>query len=177
VTHHYPCSHRLGRVGLLLLLALPLSACTTFFYGDEQEEENQGGDVVLGDATPEERLTATAESIERSLSVLASAQTAKSPPVLRTAPLITPRGGMGGRADIDWVGPIAPLLDRIATMTNYRVKILGPAPSIPIVVSIYAKDTVIAEILQNASLQAGTRAQILVFPETHVIEIRYLSSS
>jgi defect-in-organelle-trafficking protein DotD len=123
----------------------------------------------------EASLLETAQSIEKSLAVLASAQEAKSPPVVNTEPLITPEGGMGGTADIDWVGPLGPLVNQLAEMSNYRVKFLGMPPTIPIVVSITAKQTVIAELLQNASLQAGQRAKILVFPENRVIEVRYLN--
>lgn len=123
----------------------------------------------------EGQLVAAAKSIEKSLHTLAAAEEAESPPILRTAPLVTPEGGMGNTADIDWAGPIAPLLDRIARMTDYRVKILGNEPAIPIIVTITAKRTVIAEILQNASFQAGRRAHIVVSPSTRVIELRYLS--
>jgi defect-in-organelle-trafficking protein DotD len=123
----------------------------------------------------EAALLETAQSIEKSLAVLASAQEAKSPPVINTEPLITPEGGMGGTADIDWVGPLGPLVSRLGEMSNYRVKFLGTPPAIPIVVSITAKQTVIADLLQNASLQAGQRAKILVLPENRVIEVRYLN--
>lgn len=123
----------------------------------------------------EGQLVAAAKSIEKSLHTLAAAQEAESPPILRTAPLVTPEGGMGNTADIDWTGPLAPLLDKIARMTDYRVKILGNEPAIPIMVTITAKRAVIAEILQNASFQAGRRAHIVVYPSTRVIELRYLS--
>jgi defect-in-organelle-trafficking protein DotD len=119
-------------------------------------------------------LVLTANSIERSLNVLASAQEAESPPVINIACLITPEGGMGGKIDIDWTGPVEPLIEKIAKMTEYRVKILGNEPAIPIIITITAKDTMIAEVLQNASFQSGKRAHILVFPENHVIEVRYL---
>jgi defect-in-organelle-trafficking protein DotD len=123
----------------------------------------------------EASLLETAQSIEKSLAVLASAQEAKSPPVVNIEPLITPEGGMGGTADIDWVGPLGPLVSRLAEMSGYRVKFLGTPPAIPIVVSITARQTVIAELLQNASLQAGQHAKILVLPENRVIEVRYLN--
>ena len=107
-------------------------------------------------------------------SARAAAQEAESPPIINTAPLITPEGGMGGRVDIDWTGPVAPLIEKIAKMTNYRVKFLGNEPAIPIIVTVAARNTVLAEIMQNASFQAGKRAHILVFPDNHVIEVRYL---
>lgn len=123
----------------------------------------------------EGQLVSAAKSIEKSLHTLAAAQEAESPPILRTAPLVTPEGGMGNTADIDWTGPLAPLIDKIARMTDYRLKILGNEPAIPIMITITAKRAVIAEILQNACFQAGRRAHIVVYPSTRVIELRYLS--
>lgn len=161
------------------LTASAVSAVLSFMLGCQpitpQDNGISAGSSVTA-SSAENQLLETATSIEHSLAVLASAQEAKSPPVIRTAPLITREGGMGGTADIDWVGPIAPLLRRVAEMTNYRVKVLGNPPAIPVVVTINAQNTVIADILQNASLQIGQRAQILVFPENRVIELRYLSS-
>lgn len=123
----------------------------------------------------ETQLIKTAKSIERSLGVLAAAQQADDPPILSTGPLVTPEGGMGHTMDIDWTGPIGPLVERIARMTNYRVKFLGCEPAIPIVVSITGRRLVIAEVLQNVSFQAVKRASVLVFPSNRVIEVRYNS--
>lgn len=122
----------------------------------------------------EAELLATADSIDAALTTLAAAQKAESEPILNPAPLMTPEGGMGGLVDIDWAGPIGPLVEKLATMTQYRVKFLGTEPAIPILVSITAKRAIIAEVLQNASFQASKRAEILVFPESHVIEVRYI---
>jgi len=124
----------------------------------------------------ERDLLAAATSIEKSLNTLASAQEAVSPPIINIGPLVTPEGGMNVKVDIDWTGPIQPLMRKIAEITDYRVKTLGNEPAIPIIITITAKDTVIAEVLQNASFQAGARAHILAFPENRVIELRYLPS-
>lgn len=126
-------------------------------------------------ANIETQLLVAATSIEDSLNILAAAQKAENMPILNTAALTTPEGGMAGIVDMDWTGPVGPLVEKIAHMTHYRVKFLGNEPAIPILVTITAKRGIIAEILQNASFQAGKRATILVFPENHVIEVRYLS--
>lgn len=125
-------------------------------------------------ANVEAQLLATAQSIEHSLGILAAAEKAENAPLLNTEPLVTPEGGMGGKADVDWTGPIAPLLEKIATLSGYRLKCLGNEPAIPVLIAVNAKHVVLADILQNASLQAGKRAQILVFPESRLIELRYL---
>ncbi len=125
--------------------------------------------------TVQEQLILTAQSIEQSLAVLAAAEEVDGPPIIKTAALVTPEGGMGGTADIDWTGPVGPLLYQLANITDYRLKTLGTEPAIPIIVSIAGKCLVIADILQNASLQTAKRAHILVFPENRLIELRYLS--
>lgn len=124
----------------------------------------------------EKDLLFAATSIEKSLNTLAAAQEAVSPPIINIGPLVAPEGGMSIKVDIDWTGPIQPLIKKIAQITDYRVKVLGNEPAIPIIVTITSRDTVIAEVLQNASFQAGARAHILAFPENRVIELRYLPS-
>ena len=130
---------------------------------------------VVNNKEIEQQLIETAQSIERSLAVLAMTQESNNPPLINTAPLITPEGGMGGTADIDWTGPIEPLLHKLADMTDYNLKILGNDPAIPIIVSITQNKAVIADIVKNASLQAGKRATVMVFPANKVIELRYRS--
>jgi len=161
-----PLNHNCRFVLLGMIVLLSLSGCRTTESEVTVSSSPQASEAALVEA---------AQSIDNSLAVLASAQEAKSPPVVNIGPLVTPEGGMGGLADIDWVGPIGPLMTRLGDMTNYRVKFLGTPPAIPIVVSITTRDTAIAEILQNASLQAGQRAKVLVFPENRVIEVRYLN--
>ena len=121
------------------------------------------------------QLVASARSIEKSLATLAAAQEINNIPVLNTAPLLTPEGGMGGTADIDWTGPLEPLLEKIASMADYNLKIMGSPPPLPIIVSITQTKAIIADILKNASLQAGKKANILVFPSNKIIELRYAS--
>jgi defect-in-organelle-trafficking protein DotD len=164
----------------ILLLALVTSGCTVLKNPSDQSStsenrKNTRQKATLGTAHIEAQLLSTAQSIEQSLSTLAAAEKAESPPILNTAPLVTSEGGMGGKIDIDWTGPIGPLVIKLAALTNYRVKFLGSEPAIPILISINAKRTVIADVLQNASLQTGKRAHILVFPASRLIEVRYLS--
>ena len=122
----------------------------------------------------EDQLLQAALSIEQSLGVLAATEKADNPPVFDSALLTTSEGGMGAKIDLEWTGPIGPLVQKIADLTHYRLKFLGKEPAIPILVSISVKATVIAEVLQNASLQAGKRASVLVFPSDKIIEVRYL---
>lgn len=116
----------------------------------------------------------TANSVDNSLRVLAHTQKIYPQQVINTEPLITAKGGMGGRATLDWSGPIEPLLQRIGDLTHYKLKVLGHSPAIPVIVSITAKDSLVADIVKDAGLQATKRANVVVYPNNRIIELRYL---
>lgn len=138
-----------------------------------QKNTDANAAKIATNSAVEKELILAAKSIEASLALLARTQEENNIPLLNTAPLITPEGGMSGTADIDWTGPIEPLLRKLADMTDYKLKVLGNAPAIPIIVSISQDKSVIADILKNAGMQAGKRANIVVFPANRVIEVRY----
>jgi len=81
--------------------------------------------------------------------------------------------GMGGLTSVDWSGPVQPLLREIARSTSYRLRVLGPEPGIPVMVSVYDKNMKIGEVLRNIAYQCGRRATVAVYPEEQVIELRY----
>ena len=93
----------------LLILAVLLSGCTP------------KPTYVMSDV--EYQMMKSALSVEDSLRTLAATQEIYAKNAINTDILSTPQGGMGGLASIDWSGPIEPLLEKIATMTDYRVKI------------------------------------------------------
>lgn len=77
------------------------------------------------------------------------------------------------RASIDWSGPIVELVERVAKAGNYTTRVLGNAPSIPVLISISLKDTSLAEILRDIDYQAGRKASIHVYPNSRIVELRY----
>lgn len=81
--------------------------------------------------------------------------------------------GMGGLTTIDWSGPIEPLVKQIANAANYRVRVLGNKPAIPVLVTVYAKNVMLGDILRDVGYQCGKRASVVVFPMSKVIELRY----
>ena len=81
--------------------------------------------------------------------------------------------GMGGLTSVDWSGPIEPLLKQIAQTANYRVRVLGTEPGIPVLVSVTDKNMMLADILRDVAYQCGRRAAVVVYPESRVIELRY----
>lgn len=112
-------------------------------------------------------------SVSRSLSSLSeTAQAAHPLPNLEPPP--NPASyGMAGLVSVDWSGPVEPLVRQIAKMTGYRVCVLGTVPAIPIIVTVYDKNMMIADILRDVGYQCGRRASVIVYPGSRVIEIRY----
>lgn len=163
---------------MLVLTVGSLCSCSNPHKKHEKHDKKISQDIHnsgKNNVDLESQLINASKSIERSLAVLAMAQEASHPPILNTAPLVTPEGGMGNIVNIDWAGPIEPLLEKVATMSGYHIKVLGSAPAIPIIVSISQQKAVVADILKNASLQAGKRATVLAFPANRVVELRYAS--
>ena len=151
-----------------VILAMISAGCNSNMQTPTEVNDSNNKEIEL-------QLLGAATSIESSLNTLAATKETSNPPILNTTALVTPAGGMGGKLDIDWTGPIAPLLTKLASVTGYEVKILGREPAIPVIVSITQNRAIIADILKNASLQAGKNASILVFPANRVIELRYQS--
>ncbi len=112
-------------------------------------------------------------SVSRSISSLSETAQAAHP-LPKLAPPPNPASyGMGGLTSIDWSGPVEPLIRQIAKVANYRVRVLGTPPAIPILVTVYDKNMMLADILRDVGFQCGRRAEVVIFPESRVIELRY----
>lgn len=112
-------------------------------------------------------------SVSRSISSLSETAQAAHPLPKLDPPPNPASYGMAGLTSIDWSGPIEPLVREMAKVTGYRVRILGTEPAIPVLVTVYDKNMMIADILRDVGFQAGRRAAVVVYPESRVIEIRY----
>ncbi len=121
----------------------------------------------------EVQLAEAASSVSSSLTSLAQVQQAATPAKRPVQPPLPSSYGMGEMVSVNWNGPIGPLVDKIAELTHYHVRVLGTPPSIPILVMLDAQDVPIGTILQNAGYQANKRADIVVYPSTKIIELRY----
>jgi defect-in-organelle-trafficking protein DotD len=121
----------------------------------------------------ESSLAEASYSVSRSVVDIAETVQAAHPmPRLGTAPNPT-LYGMGGLTTVDWSGPIEPLLKQLARASNYRFVVLGTRPAIPVLVTIYSRNTMLGDIIRNVGFQAGERATVVVFPESSTIELRY----
>jgi defect in organelle trafficking protein DotD len=81
--------------------------------------------------------------------------------------------GLDKLANIDWNGPLAPLVARIAAEGGYEFKAVGDEPAVPIVVDITRDNETLVEILRNVGYQATGRALVSVDVAQRRIEVRY----
>ena len=121
-------------------------------YGDNllsSIDSNKANDRRETDAA----LSEAAVSVSNSLNKLAEIQQAVHPQAL--------------------TGPIEPFVRKIAAASQYRLRVLGHSPAIPIIVSITAKDTQLADLLRDIGFQSEQQASLVLYPSSRVIELRY----
>ena len=155
--------------GAVALLSLSLAACSTF-----QAPEHPNPESVVSNQQLQSSMAQAASSVSHSMQNLDATEQAAYPPQSIAESPNPSSYGMGIPTTLQWNGPIQPLIAQIASATNYKMKVLGKKPSIPVIVKINEHNTPVGNILQNAGLQAKDRAQVVVFPSTRTIELRYL---
>ncbi len=154
----------------LIGVALLLSGCTSpqpALPSNGINNPNQAAQIKLAEA---------AASVSQSLNQLAALEKAVHPAARIPAPPDPASIGMAKLASVNWTGPVEPLIRKIAAATHYRVRVIGKRPAIPALVSVNAQNTPIADILRDASFQVEKKADIVLYPRTRVIEIRYIGS-
>ena len=123
--------------------------------------------------TTDSSLAEASYAVSRSISSLSETAQAAHPIPKLDPPPNPASYGMAGLTSIDWSGPVEPLVKQIARVTNYRVRVLGTQPAIPVLVTVYDKNMMVADILRDVGFQCGRRATVVVYPESRVIELRY----
>lgn len=145
----------------LSFLSLALIACTP--------KPPIGSPLDTTDASLAEASFAVSRSIS-SLSETAQA----AHPLPRLDPPPNPASyGMAGLTSIDWSGPVEPLVRQMAKASGYRLRVLGTEPAIPVLVTVYDKNMMLADILRDVGFQCGRRATVVIYPDARVIELRY----
>lgn len=148
-------------VSSLSLLLLAITACTP--------KPPAGNPLDSTDSS----LAEASYAVSRSISSLSETAQAAHP-IPRLDPPPNPASyGMGGLTSIDWSGPVEPLLRQMAKASGYRVRVLGTEPAIPVLVTVYDKNMILADILRDVGFQCGRRATVVIYPDARVIELRY----
>ena len=119
------------------------------------------------------KLAEAARSVSQSLNELKALEKASSPPITKPLPYPSSSGLEKTIASVDWSGPIEPLLQRIAKLAHFHLEVIGKCPAVPVLVTISSQNTPLSYIIRNANLQAGEKANIIVYPGIKTIELRY----
>jgi defect-in-organelle-trafficking protein DotD len=157
------------RILVIVGLALTLTSCANRHAINTTVINNPNSS-----ANANIKLAEAAVAVSQSLQDLAAIERAANPQAKIPPPIDPVKIGMAGLASVDWTGPIEPIIKKIAKATNYRVRVLGRAPPIPVIVSVYAQSIPLADILRDISFQAQKKATIRVYPSSRVLELRYL---
>lgn len=153
----------MNKIRIIVVISFLLCACAP-------PKPPKGYDISQSQAS----LAEASFSVSRSVVDLAEAAQAAHPLPCNLAPSPSPATyGMGGLTSIDWTGPIEPVVKQIAVAANYRVRVLGTPPAIPVLVSVYDKNVMLGDALRNIGYQGGRRASVVVYPGSRVIELRY----
>ncbi len=144
----------------VIALSFILNACAS----TQEPPRNNSSDVALAEASYD---------VSRSISSLSETAQASHPPPMLEPPPSPASYNMAQVTSVDWSGPVEPLLKQLANASDYRLRVLGRPPAIPVMVTVYSKNMMLADILRDVGYQCGRRANVVVFPDTRVIELRY----
>lgn len=150
------------KIVIVSALSLALVACAA-------PKPPKGYDISKSEAS----LAEASYSVSRSVVDLAETAQAAHPLPALAPPPSPATYGMAGLTTVDWSGPVEALLKQMATASNYRLRVLGTAPGIPVLVTVYSKNVMLGDVLRDVGYQCGRRATVVVYPETRVIELRY----
>lgn len=164
-----------AKVLVVIIFSLFLVSCATRKYVVATNYAIPPLPYQLNADDAEIKLAEAAVSVSRSLDSLAEIEKAAHPCLRMPPPIDAPRFGLACLASVDWVGPVEPLVRRIAETTHYCLRVLGREPAIPVIVSINSKNIPFADILRNISLQIHKKACIVIYPHSRTIELRYIN--
>ena len=118
------------------------------------------------------RLAEAADRAANSLNVLAAAEQNKSavelPPLAAGAPIALRRS-----ITVDWVGPVEPIVKKLADRASYSFLVSGKTPEVPIITNLNVRSQPVVEVLRDIGLQMNDRGTLKVDANRKVIEINY----
>ncbi|MBN2690165.1 MAG: type IVB secretion system lipoprotein DotD [Gammaproteobacteria bacterium] len=162
-----------NRIFLLALAAVFLAGCSQTGQKELYINGKSIGGEVSSIKLAEGELAHSSVAIKNSLLQLAEIKRATHPQVRLPLPPNAKNIGMDKLASIDWTGPIEPLVRDVARVCGYKLRVLGKHPAVPVLVSVHEKNVPIVYILRNAGFQAGNRVNIVLYPRSKILELRY----
>ena len=157
-----------NKLSVMLMSALLITGCASGKIYKKPPSNNPSDDASI-------KLAEAANSVSDSMIDMARIEKVITPPNKDNSLTIPNAYNLQARASVDWSGPIAEVTNRVAKAAHFRLRILGQVPAVPILISLDLKDQSLAEILRNIDYQAGKKASIHVYPNSEVVELRYVN--
>lgn len=152
----------------LLMIVLLTSACESLPVGFD----NNTPQLVAEPDSVSAMLADAADRVATSMEKLAAVEYQRSPGVA-VAPVNNAPVELRRSITVNWVGPVEPIVQKLASRSSYNFIILGSPPPVPIVVSLDVENMPVVEVLRDIGLQMGVRADIRVDGNSRTIEIQY----
>lgn len=118
------------------------------------------------------RMAAAVDKASSALETLASVEQARNPGASVQSVPYAPQE-LRRVVTLKWVGPIEPVMQRLADRAGYQMQVNGDMPPAPVVVTVDARQKMVIDVLRDLGLQAGQRADVVVDPERSVVELNY----
>ena len=157
------------KLSVMLMTAILITGCASGVIYKKPPSNNPSDDASI-------KLAEAANSVSDSMIDMARVEKIITPPNKDNTLTIPNAYNLQTRASVDWSGPIAEVTNRVARAAHFRLRVLGPTPAVPILISLDLKDQSLAEILRNIDYQAGKKAYIHVYPNSQVVELRYANT-
>lgn len=168
---------KINKLAYLLPLSLLLVGCASdserYVKLNLKYMSTDKAPITASDKNAQTQIAEAASSVSQSLQQLDAIEMANNKSVKLPGPLNPRITGLTQIASIDWNGPLKPIVARIAKAGNYKLRIIGQAPSIKNIVNIDVQNKPLADILRNVTFQAEPQATIKVYPQSRTIELRY----
>jgi defect-in-organelle-trafficking protein DotD len=150
---------------LTVVLTAGLSACAPMTPRVDHQMVATPDPVAL-------RLASAVDRASAALQTLASVEQARNPGVgIQTVPHAPQE--LRRIVTVDWVGPIEPMLRQLADRAGYAFQVNGDQPPAPVVITLQVRQKTVIEVLRDAGLQAGTRADVTVDANAKIVELNY----
>jgi defect-in-organelle-trafficking protein DotD len=159
---------------IAICMAIALAGCLTACSDDTLWGYDTPHPAV---ATPDPvavRLADAAQKTSSALASLAAVEQARTPsPAPPVTP--TPADDLNKPITVAWTGPAAPLAERLAVRCGYKFRQIGVTPTVPPTVTVDVVEKPILEIFRDIGLQMGSRANLVIDANRHVVELEYAS--
>lgn len=135
--------------------------------------KNVNFDVYEGAHDADQELVDAAHQVSKTLDDLSRVQYSQVKESDLPVELDADKIGLADLGTVDWSGPVEPMLKQLAKASNYKIRIMGRKPAIPVLISVNKTNATLAEIIRDITYQAGKQASIQIYPKSHTIELRY----